>query len=574
MNRGKLAYVVLLIACVDLIYAIPYVANWYVLGSSSLPPFQSDDIYFYLIVAAVPHTGTIVNPWFGNAIEANEVQHLQFSFGLRAFGMMERLNPWGATFSLFFWNMFWTTAIVVAALWLSWCLELEPFSAPGLTVFGIIVFFRGAVLAQGLYRWIRTRSFALGFIQLPYYRSFYPQIAIPFLLAFVGVLFKAFQQKRRQWWALLAVIQILGMLAFPYTALLMIGMLATAIVLQALRRQPFDWLGATLCLATSIAADFVFVLIAGGGGSKQPMPLGLDFMLPEHVAFVTSFAILLLTAVTFFLERSSGGRLLGATSLGIAFALAIWFGDVFIPRALRVSFHIGYFDDIVFAILVARILAILNRTQTRRWLRPACAVVAMMLFLYGASASWIAAKSNLPISLAQRELVAVLNKMNAGAGDLIVANANSTVQEGQWLPLVTRAQVLFNSYAQPFVPRAHEEIYWFRFAALAHTLGNNSDELARRYANPELAAALIGPRDWDLASGRHRRDIIESSKQSFLDQLTRVESAGTYCRVLRSYRRVFIVEQATEMPFSRPQLAPCLVLRPAETAGPWTVTSN
>ena len=183
--RDGILWAIVLVVCVDVLYAFPYVLNWARVGSSQIPPFVSDDIYFYLNVSHAAGSSVVVNPWFHNTIRANEVPYLRFSAGPVLFHLIELLLPGRDALALFLWNMFWTSLIVVAAMWATCSLSLRPFTAIWIASVSLLSLVALPSLLMGIHRWFRSGAFSILFLQLPFYRSFYPQIAVPFVLLYV-----------------------------------------------------------------------------------------------------------------------------------------------------------------------------------------------------------------------------------------------------------------------------------------------------------------------------------------------------------------------------------------------------
>src|SRR5438093_7542941 len=131
-SRDDFFLAIALVLCVDLLYAFPYLLNWRVIADPRLPPFLSDDIYYYLNVSHCALSADIINPWFGGTVQAGDVPHLRFSIAPALFRTIEILLPERDVLALFLWNIFWTTAIAIAALWAVSCLSMKPLSATSL----------------------------------------------------------------------------------------------------------------------------------------------------------------------------------------------------------------------------------------------------------------------------------------------------------------------------------------------------------------------------------------------------------------------------------------------------------
>jgi hypothetical protein len=559
----------------NLIYALPYLANWKWLRTSLIPPSLSDDVYYYLNVSRSGSVGTIVNPWFGNVASAEQVPHLRFGLTFRLFHLLQMLCGDRNGLAVFVWNVIWTTLIVIAAIWLARTFGLTS-GAASLMAISFLMFANSPTLLLGLYRLARTFRFSPLFIQLPFYRTFSPQVAIPMTLLYAAIQFRALRERRLWQWIVLVLIQGITFAAFPYAALMMTAASVAIVILDPyFSTRKRDLSGAAICVGGSLLADALVFLPSGSSrhviGLRSSSPFEWNPSLPDRTLILISIAVMFAMLASVLVERrrrSEGDAT--AISFGLAFVAIIWTGDVFIARGLEVSVHTVYLAHIVMAILLMRFASNLPDSAA---VRRALAVLAVVCVLIGAAASLISMQYFRPVSRAQGELVDILRDSAVGPRDLAIAAPYSMTQETVWIPLVTHSQVLFDSYAQLYVPVQEEEPYWNRLTLFLYLSGKTSTVIAHDFTSMKTASPFIGRRNYPELFGPHRQEVLATAGRTLVDSMRHLEADPQSARrFFAGFNRVIVIERVGAPLVDRQRLSQLLCTESSVRRGDWIVT--
>src|ERR1700690_1209961 len=178
--------------------------------------------------------------------------------------VFHKMKSWsgGRTWlALFIWNLFWWGLLCLAALWLFE--KYLPLASLGvvLTGLGLLMFFNFGVLKTLLAAWAHLPSLA-GFqsLDLPYMRAFIPQVAVVFLLAYLGLQMEVLRRSRPLLWVAMGGLQFFALTIFPYATLMMAGLTSVSVLWQLFfRKQQAAWLAVLVYGAGCAMVDGAFL---------------------------------------------------------------------------------------------------------------------------------------------------------------------------------------------------------------------------------------------------------------------------------------------------------------------------
>lgn len=547
------------------IYSYPYLRNWRAIGVSKLPPLLSDNVYLYLNLAKLPEIGgqTVVNPWYGNTVPEQEIAYRRFGLAIHSFRALDQLTAGNTALALLIWNTGWIIATTLSALWLLSLFGLRT-DVPALGfAASVILLLHIPVVLSAINHWAQTGRTIL--LTLPYYRSFFPQVAIPLLLLYLGFQIKALSSQSSVWWIAMAALQFVAFASFPYAALLMGGtsLVATAVVLLR-GRSSFRLGHCLLFVALSFLADVFFLLKTGsparGFGKEQHSIFDVKAVWPNRYQLLIAFLMIGLISVIILIDRL---RALPMTATMIGLAATMLFvpgmAAIFFSPVLQIPLHMYYFTHTVLAALAAGTIGVLNHSSQRRSVRTSILVSGTVAVgLVGLTAAAMSGAFFERQNAANGRLARALESMSLAQNDLLIVPSDSDDSIASWYPLVGRTSVLFYYYGEYFVPASDDREHWYRLSLYLHLKGRDAQSIGRALTLrgfSEETHFLVGHRRLQLLFGPRRNEALDLVKRDLLPQLLEIEqNRSGASRFFRRYRRIVVVDRFNRPIFSEERL--------------------
>jgi hypothetical protein len=569
-------------AAVLVIYALPFLATWRNVGAVQFPVTFAPDLYLYLNISHLKPTasGMVTNPWYAIAVPKNSISYLRFGLVIAAFHYFSR--PLGGDgFALFLWTLVLTGLICASAVWLFRRLLAE--TGPGMLAAALALF--SLVNLSDITSLMKIHSLAAlsqTYVYLPYMRAFFPQSAIAPLLVYVGLQFEALRKHTWWPWIVMAMMQLIGLLVFPFATLLMA--LTTAILGAAAllpNEAPMPWLYVLPFGIGCAALDAGYVLITGAGargGDAGPL-LAFDFklltilLLSKSVLTVLGCTLLVLVLV----PQNRNAAKWAVASLGIGYVL-LYLSDAFVSPGFQISHHAGYLTHTVLAIEVAFLAATLYRRwiERARWLAYAAVLAAIMILAVGALTAYGMYRFFLPENSASVEGARIIGALRLGPRDLVIARSQLTDDPATWLPLVSPSQVLFCKNAELLLSSDDMGIHDSRKALYLFLTGRDSSWaerlLVQRPPTNELVMDLSAIQQRPFLTGTARDRVLNNIRQEMVPLLERAQSGDpAMARLLGGYDRIVVLDRSDEPAFPRDRLMKYLTVTSQEHMGRYDV---
>lgn len=556
-----MALEVALVAIIVVVYATPFLAGWRAMNFAPIPPRLAPDIYLHLVLGDLPRVerGVVLNPWYQIPVAEAELVYLRFGGALRVFHLLRSVLATGLASTVLVWTVLWTVLISLAARWVvSLLLEKPPFALVALSL-GLIMF-----LDAGYVQRMLSVSLVTGplgnpsFPTLPYHRPFFPQVAVPLLLLYVGLQIRVLVKPRRRYWVAMGAIQLLSLSVFPFATLLMAALTGFTLTFAAAGGGvAIRWPHVAGFVVLCGAADVLFIavnspalrLLAGHTPLLRPDPVRLRLIFGYSVLLVAFLALI----VTVVIRRRPPVRstLLG---LGVGTALLL-LSDGLLSTALQTTHHVGYLVHTTIALLTVGLCAEVHPMLTR-WSRRAAqggaVALAVVMLVYGGLASYLTLRWYLPRNVARADLAAALSA--AAPNDLIVAPDDALEEETSWLPLVSKAQVLFSRSAEFALGAADAAADARRLAFFLFLQGETAESIRAELGVRGFSLGqrfLAGFRRMQLLSSGERDRVLEAVGRELIPPLLDAERrAPEVVRFFRQYRRIFVVDRVDD-PFFR-----------------------
>ena len=557
----RLAREVALIMVVTLVYGAPVLAGWRAMGFGPIPSQLTPDLYLHLVMSDIPRpeSGVVLNPWYHVPAPESELIYLRFGGALQAFHLLSTALGGRLAAAVLVWTLLWTLLICLAARWLvSLLLEEPPFGLVTLSL-GLLM-----LLDVGFIHWMvsqalhRTPATVPAFPTLPYLRPFFPQAAVPCLLLYVALQIRVLGESRWRYWLGMGVLQLLSLTAFPFATLLMAALTGLAMLFAAGRRlATVRWSHLAGFAVLCAPVDLLFVawnapalrLLTNHGALLRLDAIRARLILGYSVLVVISLTLIVAVAV----RRRPPVRCT-LTGLGLGTALLL-LADGLVATSLQASHHVGYLVHTTVAILAIGLLGEAYarlESRGRRVVRAVTAAAATATFIYGCLAAYSTYRWYLPRNVARTDLVIALS--SAAPDDLIVAPNDMLEDETSWLPLVSKAQVLFSGSAEFVLGSADAAENARRLALFLYLKGETADSvrvaLWQQGVSP-YQRLLVGFRRTQLLSSGERERTLVAVERELLPRLRDAEQrTPEVLRFLRQYRRIFVIDQAGD-PFFR-----------------------
>lgn len=581
-GRGWLAALVLVLVVLAL-YLYPLAATRAHLGPSPLPPLFAPDLYCYLSLsnpqAVAPHV--VANPWYGLPVLEAATGYGKFGLSFVLFGGLRHLlgNSWWATVAL--WTALWTLLICLAAIWL--LRRLLPQKDGLLICLGtaLLLLVDLHTLPGVLAAWLHLPSLR-GFegVALPYARSFFPQVAIPLMLAYVGLQVDALQKRRWMPWLGMAAVQWLAFVLFPYAMLLMAGITGLILLLALLTRrlQPGYAKIAGFGLLCALL-DVAFLFHGGAGAISGGGPLvALDPALLLHLLLSkTLWLVLVVTALVGLLGAERAEVKWTLVSLGGATALLL-LADGVISPAFQIANHGLYLVHTTLALQLAYLLAMVYPALQRRIprLRWALPVLLVLILANGVLTAQGNYRALLPFNQVQKDKASILISLDLQPDDLVIADARFVDDTSCWLPLLSRGRVLFCRDAEfALAPADEDRVQRLRQALYLYFAGRDPawvDQVLSPAGDFSEQNFLSLTLERLVLEGPQRASALVSLRTLVDSHLTLVEQGDPSAKLLfGSFHRILVLDRADDPVFTRSRIAKYLQIEREERRGDYVL---
>jgi hypothetical protein len=434
---------VLGLLCSVVLYEVPAALTLMKVGWESIPPVLEADQNLYLNLSAIQHVSAteVLNPWYGTRVLAVDVPHLLFPVTFVTFRAFHSVvASWTA--ALLIWTALWMALTFCAAFF---CLKsffpdvdrrLTSLAALGLLVLQspiiYLQYFRGIASSGNLFA-----------VPLPCLRFAIPQVTLPCVLAYWGLQTMALKRPSVPRLAGMAILQFLVCVSFPYFLPVLALGTGIAILLHRLLDKATAWMWPTTLGFAFIcgALDVCYAALAGLGKSHANVHIRLQFRPEMIIPSVRPYMLLLALAagLVFFFSKTSKATQYTAAGLGLASAL-FGFADVFFPPEAQMLQHPNYLIGVVtWLILFVALWPLLLRLSSHARVSLAlCCMIAL-----GAWESYSSYRSMLPFNVFQADAIREAEQMNLNDRDLVIAPSRFADDVSSWIPLMSRARVLF-----------------------------------------------------------------------------------------------------------------------------------
>jgi len=575
-SARRFAYLVSVLVVLA-VYSYPALRTASISGLRRLPAVSAPDLGLYLSLSRIEHdsTGAELNPYYRVSVPGNSLGFLKFRLGPILFGLLTNLSAGRLWTALFAWNVFWWSCLCLAAIWL-----FERFlpQAPTEFVLGglaLLMLFNFGMLTQSIRGWMHFPSLS-GFeaVQLMYIRPFFPQIAVPLLLAYVALQIHALQKKTIAPWVLMAVVQCFAFAVFPYTLVMMAGTTAVAASWYVVSRTHRPAWRIVLGYALACAVlDWAFLFYKFTGfrtglpGQKSLIHVQLS-LLPLMIGKLWVLIGLLIgaTLLSRKLAPEVKWTLAGMGVTNMLFVLA----DALVPEStLMLSDHAGYFVHSTIVILFTFAVSAYAPSQGKASivLRRAALAVAGFCLLNAVLVAEASTRQNLPDNLEQADMVRWFERGEVSRNDLVIAQYDACA----WVPLLSDAEILFCRPAQCLLtPQQNRQLQRFREVLYLYFIGKDQQwlETTTQLERYGFYFELTGKG----AERNQRIDEVRSELRPFFEQVERGDPAIK--EFLRRFRKVWIVQQAQSPLFVDSRLSSYLDLHEREKVGELIVTSS
>ena len=583
-NGTAIALALLLALLTTGIYTAPQARGWVEGRGLDLPVPVGPDLYFYLNLSALEQEQeTLVNPWYSSRMHSGDAPHTQFGLAFRGFSILWHFLGERWVVALGVWTAIFTGLTFLSVMIL--LRELCPDRHPAWWALGAI-FVCLVDLSAGreiLSAWFGMPSFR-GFesLHLPFYRPFFPQVAVPLLFTYLALQINALATPQRWFfWLAMAVVQGLALAAFPYLTMLLAmitGLTLGVLLLQGSTRIYWPAIAGFACASAFLdGAFFLFTrssspwLEWGGVSPLHFSPAGWV----DAVGGVT-ILLLLLSALVFAVKGQTRPEVRGTL---LAFGLGtelLLFSDHFISPLLQVSVHIGYFASATLGTLGFYLLTRFTPLAGPRWVRIAVGVAILMLLAHGALVAYgniLDTDSRYSEVLAQARL---LTSVQPTAKDLVILPARF-VNQGTWVPLICPAQVLFVRIGERLLAPDAAAIHRQRQALYLYVSGWSSERVETMLARPEMATIS----DWNLVMRieEERLRLLDSARLNvsirtellpFMRAFESTESSAGET-FLEPYERVLVIDSVIAPVFDHRRLGRFMEFGEEQQGGSWVL---
>ena len=545
-----------------LLYQFPYVLTLAKTGWTVLPPVLEADQTLYFNLSNIQRVSDtqVVNPWYGDPVSAVDVPHLRFSITFVLFHLTHRIcQSW--TLAMLVWAAIWAALMFIAAVF---CLDSLFPSATAELKLAI-----GLALLVLQPPWVYLAEFTglpnlAGFFQLhlPYLRFAIPQVIVPVVFAYVGlqsrVLKQEVEEHHSRWLlAAMVILQFAVCISFPYFLPVLATGTAFAILLSKLSRSHIAWSWTSVLSFGAICGllDLGYLALGGLGkshGNVQFVPhFRPEMILPCVRPFVVCLVVV--STLAMFSRASIGSK---ATAAGLAFSNALFgFCDVFFRPEAQILGHPHYLIALT-TWLPIFVFAVPHLGKID--LRALSATILVFALMFGLWEGFASYRSSIASNILQAAAISEVKKLSLTQRDLVVATAQFADDISSWIPLVSRARVLYTPDGENILSAADTQTEQpFRQAIYLSIAGVDTtiltaitakDRLDNRF-DPLLQQGDRGYQRSPLIADRlHARSLVEARLSPLLARLNSEPAA--VIDFLQAYNRIIIIEGSDQTLFN------------------------
>ena len=565
------------------VYGYPAIRTTLATRSRALPPISAPDLTLYLNISSIheSNSGQIIDPYYGVAIPRVRLGYLKFRTSFLFFRALNQFLNNDLWLTVLLWNLIWWGLLCAVALW--FFREFLPDCSPLAPVAGlaVLMFFNFGILQTQLSAWLHLPSLH-GFqaLELPYIRSFFPQLPVPLLLLYLGLQIKALQKSHWSLWVALAITQFLGFTIFPFAMLMMAGITAVALLgIIISRRSPLPWGIISLYAIACAASDLGFILhgdqVARSGAPGQYSLIQLRLSALPHTIGGMWLVLLVLTVGVFLFRDLTAQVKWPLLGLGITNLLLLMGDTVFSETALQVSHHAGYFVHFSAAILAAFVLSagtrLVPKVNVVLW-----GIAVALLAVNGMLIAHATYEVFLPANEEHAALAAVLQPDPPGANDLVIARSLVVDDDCGWVPMLSAARVLYCRSVQVLLsPEQNTQVQRFRQALYLYFTNRDSRWVERVLADPNAVAELTRLTFLGQVTTRvsDRQDAINEVRTQLIPLLQRIEERDPEVPAFFSrYQHIFVIDSLSNPFFENSRLSAYLKNESQRTYAQWQVS--
>jgi hypothetical protein len=578
-SRESVAFTMFGVVIILCIYCYPALRTTLTTRFTTLPPICAPDLGLDLNVSAIEPAGPglVLDPYYRTVIPAHGTGYLEFRFATKLFGWFTKGLGGRMWLALFLWNLVWWALLCISVLWLFDRFSAQRSRLVALAGLALLMLFNVGMLKTLMAALFQSSSLSvLKGIELPYIRSFFPQVIMPALLVYLGLQMRALGKKSDVYaWTVMGLLQFWALGAFPYAALMMVGITATTVVwwilsgMKVVRWQEILTYG-LLCAVV----DLVFLISGRGafrtGSPGQPSFFDVQLSLLPQLMGKLWIGTGLLTAAVAFSRNFTPEVKWPLVGLGVT-NLALLLGDAVIPvKILFLTAHASYFEHATFVILLTFLASALG---AGRWSQSSLANYALRavicgLLVYGGLLAQGNYRISLPFNQVQADLSRFVLTKNLGTTDLVIADYDATA----WVPLVSKAPVLYNRGAQAILPPAqNQELERFREVLYLYFIGKDGRWVQQTTTNGEAARpleryGLFG--DVSIYQGAELTQRLLQLRSELTPMFDRVEGRDPkVADFFRQFTHVWIIDDRAAPIFDPAKLSTYLDLKSEENSG-------
>lgn len=571
---GRASVYAVAVSIILCIYSYPALRSAIATKSLLLPPVTAPDEGLYLSISQLQETGSgaIVNPYYHVVVPA-PVSYLKFRLGPVLFGLLNRVLYHRIWWALFLWNLFCWLALCLSAIWLFGQFLPHPSTAlvtAGVTLITLFGF-------ESVWRCVtalihRSQVWFPG--DLPYIRPFSPQFVVPLVVCYVGLQFRALSRRSVSAWALMVVAQFVAFAALPYATIMMAGTTAvTALYFALTRPRDLPWRILLGFLLVCGFCDLAFAMRGSGTfglsfpGDAPLVRFQPSLLLPAIGKMWILIAILVVVAATSQkLRPEIKWTLVGLGLTNITFAL----GDAFVSeRAFLMGVHIPYFYNSTLVILLMFIGSAWIPDGARGiWsIRVGSLTIIVVCFALGIAMAEGNHWYNSGFNLEQRDLAQWFARGEVSPNDLVITQfSGSAYDDCEWVPLLSRAEVLYCRNAQlTLTAQQNREVQRLREVLYLYFTGKDQQWLedATRFEPYGFYGELSS---FHTPLEREQRIVrLRSEMRPFFKDIENRSPSIT--GFFQGFRRIWVIQRRDNPQFVNARLSPFLDVTTTETAG-------
>ena len=510
-------------------------------------------MYLALSNPPVAETDEFENPYYRLPVAYKSTGYLKFRLGPELFSKLRALFPGRLWTCMFVWNcLCWALLAGLAIYFFEHYLPDRRLEAVILCV-TLLMLFNFSSLKPLLSAWVHLPSLA-GFetIELPFMRAFVPVMPVILLVVYLALQIEVLRRVDAVLiWIAMAVLQFLALAMFPYATLMMAGLTAIAVLgtrLLFTDRRTLLTVGAYAVVCGLIDAFFARGPL--GFYNEHASLIHLQPGLLPHLVGgnwlllgLLSLAVVMGRGISPDVKWPLAG--LGATNL------ILMLGDAIVPaRSILLSHHAGYFVPTTTALLLPfAVFAVFPGIRTGAKVRPVfigvigIIIVNGLLMSAGIYRGW-----RLYNQEASEIAGALTGPLEPQASDLVIAQSRFVDDACGWIPLLTKAQVLYCTDAQVMLtPQQNLEIHRFRQAIYLYLTGNDSVALRQTLRGPNRLKTMYELGYWAEAaslSSPEQNEGVQAIESQIVPWLERVEQGDPEVhRFFQHFRGVVVVDK-------------------------------